>query len=753
MFRRGYYLLSFITFSLLSSSVVAEYTKVARDGSAIGRTAQLGTAPKSWACTYDSSSKLLWEIKTEDRSLRDRNWSYSWYSDDAKIHLGNPGTANSGNCVDQVNCDTQKFVQQVNREGLCGANDWRLPTLAELQSLIKPAALPAIDNYFFPDLTSSFSGIQGFWTSSTVTTSNKLASYVHFEKGTSLDDPKNLLHKIRLVRNTNNFNPTISTSSTPAANIPYAWFDQFNNDNRGIASNNISYVKTPTGLGALFLQAQQSRIEYAADDIPSAGTVEFLVNINSAYRIGNSNDELCAGLLLTNRVRFMVCKNGAIALGLWPLNTRAMQIITAPATKFRFGQWHLVSFSYNANGTKAIALNGQTLENLNTSTNNDMLLVKHATLGDTVGLLNGKEVQVGFQGVIDAIRFSPVENDWLLGKDRPKLTLKLAAGSFKKPNRTAAQAIAVLVNDARQRHVFGKLTDDNWFEFFARKNRRYSIEIPNDSVGSSLNPGLEIFNAEGTLLRSLVNDGVSGEGEQIIWTAPATGLMHVRVSNQAPLGRNSNLDNMFDLQIFDTDAPQQSLVKGNVLNACTQFGINKAEVAGLLGTGISDSTLTHKSGEFGLLLNPDNYQITSYATNFIDTSQTVAVKQTDDLELKLNQAPISSCANYSPPPLDPVLLQQQAVAVFDPGDNILIVRDVLIDDKVYYAELQHLGDFRFALYRLVEISSALHNSPATYDHNTLISELPSLFVINKAYRVRLQNDGTGVFTLLSVEDR
>lgn len=733
---------------LLTVSVQADYTKVANDGSALPKTVQLGTAAKSWACTYDSKSKLIWEIKTEDRVLRDVHWNYSWYASSA--NAGNAGTANGGNCADASNCDSEKFVQQVNKAGLCGAKDWRLPTSAELQTLIDTSFTPAIDANFFPDLNTSLTGIQGFWSSSSVTASPAQAAFVSFEQATTLTDAKSALHRIRLVRDASKFSPTVSASVTPASNISDVWLDQLSNNTKG-KSSAIVYAKTPTGLGARFTQAQQSRIDYALDDMPSSGTIELLVRINSAYRSDASSDENCALLFATPRARLLGCKTGQVIMGVFSGNGTTLQTLSAKESRFRFGQWHLLSFSYGPKDSRALAVDGRELTTVVNASSTDLTLAKSGgILGDFVTTLNGKQVHIGFEGMVDAVRVSPVERDWALGKDRPKLSIKLAANSFKKPNANAAQAIAVLANDVRQRHVFGRPSSENWFEFFAKKGRRYTLEIPNDTVGSALNPGIEIYNASGQRQRSLVNDGTTGEGEQLIWTAPETAIYSVRVTNQPPFTRDSSLDNMFDIQIYDTNAPQQGLVKGSVKNACTLSGINKAEVAGVLGEGVSDSTLTHKTGEFGLLLNPDSYQIKSYASNYLDVAKAVLVDQEDDVELQLEQTPVANCAGYVAPPVDPVVLEQQAVSVFDPEQNILVVRDIVVGNQIFYAELTHLGDYRFQLYRGVEISSSYHSQPAIYDASNLIADFPTLFSGNKSYKVQLQNDGTGIFTLKSV---
>lgn len=49
-------------------------------------------------------------------------------------------------------CSAQAFVKRVNQQGLCGFNDWRLPTVVELISIVDYGFThPSIDSQFFPN--------------------------------------------------------------------------------------------------------------------------------------------------------------------------------------------------------------------------------------------------------------------------------------------------------------------------------------------------------------------------------------------------------------------------------------------------------------------------------------------------------------------------------------------------------------------------------------------------------------------------
>ena len=89
------------------------------------------------ACVKDNVTGLMWEVKTPSGSggLHDGNNTYTWYDTNPSTNGGAPGEANGGTCSNSM-CDTQSFVAAVNSAGLCGYNDWRMPTVTELQGLL-----------------------------------------------------------------------------------------------------------------------------------------------------------------------------------------------------------------------------------------------------------------------------------------------------------------------------------------------------------------------------------------------------------------------------------------------------------------------------------------------------------------------------------------------------------------------------------------------------------------------------------------
>ncbi len=97
----------------------------------------LAASASSWSCVRDNVTGLIWEVKTDDGGLRDKDWTYSWYNPDATANGGSAGYADYGNnCFDPSRCDTDKYVADINGAGLCGASDWRLPADDELLSIV-----------------------------------------------------------------------------------------------------------------------------------------------------------------------------------------------------------------------------------------------------------------------------------------------------------------------------------------------------------------------------------------------------------------------------------------------------------------------------------------------------------------------------------------------------------------------------------------------------------------------------------------
>ena len=149
------------------------FTKLDANGNALPASAT------EWSCVKDNVTGLIWEVKTDDGGLRDKDNTYTWYNSDSNTNGGNAGTENGGTCPDAGNCDTEKYVASVNAAGLCGYNDWRMPIKEELRSIVNYGAYnPAIETAYFPNTVGSY-----YWTASPYASYYGYAWIVNFDSG------------------------------------------------------------------------------------------------------------------------------------------------------------------------------------------------------------------------------------------------------------------------------------------------------------------------------------------------------------------------------------------------------------------------------------------------------------------------------------------------------------------------------------------------------------------------------------------
>jgi hypothetical protein len=121
------------------------YRKVCRSGDMAGEgncpiDPVLGAGPDDWGCVYDNVTQLTWETKTNDGGMHSYLHQFS----------------NRGKRARDDSSDAAWLVDATNTEALCGATNWRLPDILELESIVDyGGGAPAkaglyLDVAFFP---------------------------------------------------------------------------------------------------------------------------------------------------------------------------------------------------------------------------------------------------------------------------------------------------------------------------------------------------------------------------------------------------------------------------------------------------------------------------------------------------------------------------------------------------------------------------------------------------------------------------
>jgi hypothetical protein len=163
------------------------YTKLDANGN------ELDAGDADWVMTRDNVTGLIWEVKTDDGGLHDKDNTYTWQ-------------------------EAQRiFIMQLNGENFGGNSDWRLPTVNDLSYLVHADAnKPAINTTYFPNTMSFY-----YWTSMMNHNNGDLVWSVDFDHGLVFNTLESEYYHVRAVRGgpsssnyTDNGDGTVTDSST-----------------------------------------------------------------------------------------------------------------------------------------------------------------------------------------------------------------------------------------------------------------------------------------------------------------------------------------------------------------------------------------------------------------------------------------------------------------------------------------------------------------------------------------------------------
>ncbi len=169
-----------------SGSTGFDFTRLDSNGSTHSGSAY-STSP--WSCVRDNVTGLVWEVKTNDGTIHDKDKTYKWGGISAigKNHASKEGTYYN---------DWNSLVNGAKNASLCGFNDWRVPKKEELRSIVHYGRHnPSIDTAYFPNTVSS-----SFWSSSPNSYNSNVSWYVFFGYGYDSYNYRNDGRAVRLVR-------------------------------------------------------------------------------------------------------------------------------------------------------------------------------------------------------------------------------------------------------------------------------------------------------------------------------------------------------------------------------------------------------------------------------------------------------------------------------------------------------------------------------------------------------------------------
>jgi hypothetical protein len=152
------------------------YTKIGQNGVVLADTT---TQESGWLMTRDNVTGLVWEMKTGDGTIHNGSKIFTWCDNNPATNGGNQGTCGTG--TGSAATDTEAFIKALNDAQFGGFNNWRLPTIMELSSLVNSSIRspgPTIDTAWFPRTVSFY-----YWSSTTNAYYTLYAWHVVFSNG------------------------------------------------------------------------------------------------------------------------------------------------------------------------------------------------------------------------------------------------------------------------------------------------------------------------------------------------------------------------------------------------------------------------------------------------------------------------------------------------------------------------------------------------------------------------------------------
>jgi hypothetical protein len=164
-------------------------------------------------CIKDINTGMIWEQKTDDGGIRDKDWTYTWYQPNGNFNgsgkgsIDNPDAAAgskgsvatcSGLSTQQatVLCNTEAYIKKLNDQRYCGYNTWQLPYLVHLESLTNLSQFEAaIHQKPFFNATAK----RIYWTNTPIAEPLTDVWGVDFATGAAVIQPKDQAQAIRAV--------------------------------------------------------------------------------------------------------------------------------------------------------------------------------------------------------------------------------------------------------------------------------------------------------------------------------------------------------------------------------------------------------------------------------------------------------------------------------------------------------------------------------------------------------------------------